>query len=108
MRRASLHLRAVLAAMAVTAVVAGHPSVSRADGKDAGKGGTSSDERVRLGTQGVKPRKVIRLDEISVEGRIQKPQAFYILPRSSLNYSALDQQESFLPKIKKAVQKEPF
>ena len=57
---------------------------------------------------GSKARKVIKLDEISVEGRIQKPQAFYILPRSSLNYSALEQQESFLPKIKKAVRSEPF
>jgi len=59
-------------------------------------------------TPPAKPHKVIKLDEISVEGRIQKPQAFYILPRSSLNYSALDQQETLLPKIKKALQKEPF
>jgi hypothetical protein len=52
--------------------------------------------------------KTIKLDEISVEGRIQKPQAFYILPRSNLNYTALDQQESLLPRIKKAVQGDPF
>lgn len=53
-------------------------------------------------------RKVIRLDEISVEGRIQKPQAFYILPRSSLNYEALQQDESFLPRIERSLEKEPF
>lgn len=52
--------------------------------------------------------KVLKLDEINVEGKIQKPQAFYILPRSNLNYSALDKAESFLPKIKKATQAEPF
>jgi hypothetical protein len=52
--------------------------------------------------------KVLKLDEINVEGKIQKPQAFYILPRSNLNYSALDREESFLPKIKKATQSEPF
>lgn len=37
---------------------------------------------------------VIKLDEISVEGRIQKPQAFYILPRSGLNFTSLDPQEA--------------
>ena len=31
-----------------------------------------------------KKKKVIRLDAITVEGRIQKPQAFYILQRSTL------------------------
>lgn len=85
---AGSRLRRVLAAVAL---MAGLPVVAAAAGKD-----------------GAKAKKVIRLDEISVEGRIQKPQAFYILPRSSLNYSALDQLESFLPKIKKAVQKDPF
>lgn len=53
-------------------------------------------------------RKVIRLDEISVEGRIQKPQAFYILPRSSLNYEGLARDDSFLEKIEKSLEKEPF
>lgn len=53
-------------------------------------------------------RTVIRLDEISVEGRIQKPQAFYILPRSSLNYEALARDDSFLPKIEQSLEKEPF
>lgn len=53
-------------------------------------------------------RTVIRLDEISVEGRIQKPQAFYILPRSSLNYEALAREDSFLPKIEQSLDKEPF
>jgi hypothetical protein len=53
-------------------------------------------------------RRVIRLDEIAVEGRIQKPQAFYILPRSSLNYQSLERTETFLPKILKALEQEPF
>lgn len=53
-------------------------------------------------------RKVIRLEEINVEGRIQKPQAFYILPRSSLNYEALKRDDTFLPKIERSLEKEPF
>ena len=53
-------------------------------------------------------KKVIRLDAITVEGRIQKPQAFYILQRSNLNLEELNKNESFLPKVEKSVEKEPF
>ncbi len=53
-------------------------------------------------------RKVIRLDALKVEGRIQKPQAFYILQRSNLNYDGLEQKENFLPQIHKAVDDKPF
>jgi len=53
-------------------------------------------------------KKVIRLEEITVEGRIQKPQAFYILPRSNLDYEALDRRESFLPEIDVSLDKDPF
>jgi hypothetical protein len=55
-----------------------------------------------------KKKKVIRLDAITVEGRIQKPQAFYILQRSNLNFDELNRGESFLPKVVKSVEKEPF
>ena len=53
-------------------------------------------------------KKVIRLEEITVEGRIQKPQAFYILPRSNLDYEALDRKESFLQEIDVSLDKDPF
>ena len=55
-----------------------------------------------------KKKKIIRLDAITVEGRIQKPQAFYILQRSNLNFDELNREESFLPKVVKSVDKEPF
>ncbi|MFN7132796.1 MAG: hypothetical protein ACK4N5_11995 [Myxococcales bacterium] len=55
-----------------------------------------------------KKKKVIRLETITVEGRIQKPQAFYILQRSNLNFGELDRVESFLPKVIKSVDKDPF
>ena len=53
-------------------------------------------------------RKVIRLEAIRVEGRVQKPQAFYILQRSNLNFEGLELQHSFLPKIIKSVEQQPF
>ncbi len=55
-----------------------------------------------------KKKKVLKLDEIAVEGRIQKPQAFYILQRANLNFNALDRRETFLPKVVKSVDKDPF
>ena len=55
-----------------------------------------------------KSGKVIRLDAITVEGRIQKPQAIYILQRSILNFAELERTESFLPKIVQSVEKSCF
>jgi len=53
-------------------------------------------------------RKVIKLEAITVEGRIQKPQAFYILQRSNLNFDELNRIESFLSKVPKSVEHDPF
>lgn len=53
-------------------------------------------------------RKVIKLEAITIEGRIQKPQAFYILQRSSLNFEELNRTESFLYKVTTSVERDPF
>ncbi|MBI2374029.1 MAG: hypothetical protein HYV07_08525 [Deltaproteobacteria bacterium] len=53
-------------------------------------------------------RKVIRLGTTVIEGTIQKPQAFYILQRSSLNLGGLELKNSFVPKILKTVEEAPF
>lgn len=57
---------------------------------------------------GTKKKKVIRLDALTVEGKIQKPQAFYILQRSNLNFGDLSHPESFVPKVVQTVDKQPF
>jgi hypothetical protein len=54
------------------------------------------------------PRKILRLEEMKVEGRIQKPQAMFLMPRANLNYGELERTESFLPKVTQAVQQAPF
>jgi len=54
------------------------------------------------------PRKILRLEEMKVEGRIQKPQAMFLMPRANLNYGELDRWEPVLPKVSQAVQKAPF
>jgi len=53
-------------------------------------------------------KQVLRLEAIKVEGRIQKPQAFYILQRSNLNFEGLERKESFIPNIVKAIDDKPF
>jgi hypothetical protein len=54
------------------------------------------------------PRKILRLEELKVEGRIQKPQAMFLMPRANLSYGDLDRSEPLLPKVKGAVDKQPF
>lgn len=56
---------------------------------------------------GRQPR-IIQLDEIRIEGRVQKPNAFYILNRSNLGYEVLDLRTSFVREVIRSVQVEPF
>jgi hypothetical protein len=43
-----------------------------------------------------------------IEGRIQKPNAFYVLQRSQINYDWSALKKRFVPKIVSAVKKSPF
>ena len=56
---------------------------------------------------GRRPR-VIQLDEIRIEGRVQKPNAFYILNRSNLGYEVMDLRTSFVREVVRSVQSDPF
>jgi len=50
----------------------------------------------------------IKLDDIKVVGKIQKPQAFYVLHRAPLNYKNFKLKRSFLKKVIDAVKRKPF
>ena len=52
--------------------------------------------------------KVIQLEEITIEGRVQKPNAFYILNRSNIGYEVMDLRTSFVKKVVRSVDREPF
>ena len=53
--------------------------------------------------------KVFRITEgIVVEGRIQKPNAFYVLQRSSIDYDWESLKQDFLPRIVDTASKNPF
>lgn len=53
-------------------------------------------------------RKVVRLEEMRVEGRVQKPQALFLMPRANVNSGEPARSESFLGKTQDAVAKDPF
>ena len=51
---------------------------------------------------------VIELEESVIKGRIQKPEAFYILQHSELNYETLEIKPSFVPELLETVEEDPF
>ncbi|RKH42470.1 hypothetical protein D7X55_39955 [Corallococcus sp. AB049A] len=69
---------------------------------------SASTKKAADATSTKKPAKVIRLEAIKVEGRIQKPEAFYFLDRSKPSFDDLNRTESFVPKVVQSVQQDPF
>ncbi len=54
-------------------------------------------------------QKIFRITEgIVVEGKIQKPNAFYVLQRSGMDYDWESLKQDFLPKILQAASHHPF
>ena len=54
-------------------------------------------------------QKVFRITEgIVVEGHVQKPNAFYVLQRSSIDYDWESLKQDFLPRILDAASRDPF
>ncbi len=51
---------------------------------------------------------VIRLEEITIEGRVQKPNAFYVLQRSSLGFEQSQTEQSFVREVIDSVNNDPF
>ncbi len=48
------------------------------------------------------------LEEIVIEGRVQKPQAFYILQRSSFGYKIMELEKDYTDEIVNSVKNEIF
>jgi hypothetical protein len=59
--------------------------------------------------KGAGGKTVYRITEaIRIEGKIQKPEAFYVLQKSSINYDWQDLKQDFVPKIVDSVTRAPF
>ena len=80
------------------------PATKASAGTDKDTKSKAADSTKKSGASGNK----VVLKEIQIEGKIHKPQAYYLLQRSNLNIEGLELNESFVPKIVKSVEEEPF
>lgn len=53
-------------------------------------------------------RGVLRLEGDVIEGKVQKPEAFYLLQRTSLSFEGLQLKTNLVPKIVRSLKKLPF
>jgi hypothetical protein len=88
--------RSILAAVAAALVVIG-PSVAR----------SSDSKPPPAASKKAPPRRVLRPDELKVEGNVQRPKATSITP-PPIAITGGSEPESFLPKILEALRAEPF
>lgn len=59
--------------------------------------------------RGAGGHKVYRItEEIRIEGKIQKPEAFFFYQKSSINYDWQELKQDFIPKILDSVSRAPF
>jgi hypothetical protein len=59
--------------------------------------------------KGAGGRKIYKItDEIRIEGKIQKPEAFFFYQKSSINYDWQELKQDFIPKILDSVSHAPF
>ena len=52
--------------------------------------------------------KIIKLDDVKVEGKVAGPEAVFIINMKDLQFEGLEPKKSFIPLIIKSVEKEPF
>jgi len=87
-----------LAPVAARAQAAGAPAAPAAD--------AAPKVKVEKGAGG---KKIYRItDEIRIEGKIQKPEAFFFYQKSSINYDWQELKQDFIPKILDSVSRSPF
>ncbi len=81
-----------------------------AEGDKAGDTGEAPAEQSKVKVErGSGGRKIYKIEgAIVIEGKIQKPEAFYVLQKSNINYDWHELKQEFVPKILDSVTKAPF
>ena len=76
-------------------------------GGSAGAGAAEAPKvKVERGAGG---KKIYRITEdIRIEGKIQKPEAFFFYQKSSINYDWQELKQDFVPRILESVNRAPF
>lgn len=79
-----------------------------AHAQNAGAGDPAAAPKVKV-EKGAGGKKVYRItEEIRIEGKIQKPEAFFFYQKSSINYDWQELKQDFIPKILDSVSHAPF
>ena len=79
-----------------------------AGGQAGGAAGADAPTKVKV-EKGAGGKKIYRItDEIRIEGKIQKPEAFFFYQKSSINYDWQELKQDFIPKIIDSVSRAPF
>ncbi len=87
----------------------GASETNQAEGTDAGDpSGQAADIKGAVKRPRKGPPRVIELEELIIEGRIQKPEVFYVLGRASSRYEKLELKRDFVDRIVKSVENNPF
>jgi hypothetical protein len=74
----------------------------------AGKEAAGDAPKVKV-ERGAGGHKVYRItEEIRIEGKIQKPEAFFFYQKSSISYDWQELKKDFIPRILESVSKAPF
>ena len=86
------------------------PAPAPAAAPAAGGGQTAADSPTKVKVEkGAGGKKIYRItDEIRIEGKIQKPEAFFFYQKSTINYDWQELKQDFIPKILDSVSKAPF
>jgi hypothetical protein len=88
------------------AAAAGAPAAGAAIPVAPGAADAAPKVKVERGAGG---HKVYRItEEIRIEGKIQKPEAFFFYQKSSINYDWQELKQDFIPKILDSVSRAPF
>ena len=122
MRTSTLRL---LCGALLCVALGGSPAV-RAEGQDPGASATTgaaksehaggskkskktssrASSKGRRGSRG--PRKVVELEALVIEGRVQKPEVFYVIGRARSRYEQEKLDRSFVGRILETARKDPF
>ena len=74
-----------------------------------GAGGAAADAPKVKVERGAGGKKIYRITEdIRIEGKIQKPEAFFFYQKSSINYDWQEMKQDFVPRILESVNRAPF
>jgi hypothetical protein len=103
--RTKLSLVALVCVLASGGLASAQPP-AEGDAKAGAGGGEAPKVKVERGAGGKTVYRII--DAIHIDGKIQKPEAFYVLQKSSINYDWQELKQDFIPKILDSVSRAPF